>query len=287
MRLTAEAENRKQAERFLAAGADEILFTLEDGGFSAPAGVSEDLITEMYEEGMPVRTVMDRLFHPRDIEPAEESMMRLLSAGVPVTCADPALIRKAMQNGLAHLVTYRPQTLAVSAQDVSWWLSCGLQSVCVSPLLTEEETLQILQDTGGAEVQLHGYTVLSVSGRPLLSAYAEKEELPQTLRGRRDLYMTEEQRAGRMPVYENEHAFTAYSDYVLESFAQVKAFRDAGAVRGVICTAYLSEDYVCDTLRIYRSILAGTDPAEALAEYWKKYAEIPMEEGYYHEGTIL
>ena len=287
MKLTAEAENRMQAERFLAAGADEVLFALEDGCFSALAGISEEMIEDMHRDGMPVRAIMDRLFHPREIHRAGKCMIRLLKAGIPVTCADPALIRTAMQAGLAGLVTYRPQTLAVSLQDVQWWLSCGLQSVGISPLLTEEETLQILQDTGGAEVQLHGHTVLSVSGRNLLSAYAEKEGIPATLLGRRDLYITEEQRDGRMPVYENAYACVVYSDYVLESFAQMKEFRDAGALRGVLCTAFLNEDYVCDTLRIYRRILSGEEPAEALADYRKKYAAVPMEEGYYHDGTIL
>ena len=287
MRITAEAENRKQAERYLSAGADEILFALQDGCFSALAGTAEETVRQMHRDGLPVSVLMNRLYHPRDIQAAQQCMIRMLEEGIPVTAADPALIRAAMHAGLAHLVTYRPETLAVSAQDVQWWLSCGLGSVSISPLLTEEETLEILKETDGAEVQLHGHTVLSVSGRKLLSAYAEKEQIPAVLSGRRDLYITEEQRDGRMPVFENDYAFLSYSDYVLESSAQIQKFAEAGAVRGTVCTAFLEEDYVCDTLRIYRRLLNGEDAEEAVSEYRKHWKDIPMEEGYYHGGTIL
>ena len=286
MKLIAEAENRKQAERYLSHGADEVLVPLQDACFSALEGVSMDEIIAMHRDGMPVTVLMNRLVLSEDFEAMESQLRRLLEEGISVTLADPGLVRTAVRSGHGKQVIYRPETLAVSGDDVRWWMERGLQSVSISPLLTEEETLQILHSTDGAEVTLHGHTLLGVSRRKLLSLYAGQEGLQQ-LSFRKDLCITEEKRDGRMPVYENAYAAMVYSDHILESFAEIQGFAAAGAARGLVQTAYLEETYVCDTLHLYRALLDDHAAAEEMNAYRQKYAHLPMEEGYYHGGTIL
>ena len=60
-----------------------------------------------------------------------------------VIIADPGLYQVAKEISLEDKLIYSPETLVTSAEDAKFWLSTGMYSVNISPLLTEEEILKI------------------------------------------------------------------------------------------------------------------------------------------------
>jgi collagenase-like PrtC family protease len=89
-----------------------------------------------------------------------------------------------------------------------------------------------------------------------------------------------------MPVYENDYCTMVFSDYIQESFDEMKAFMNAGVKRFVIDSWMLKETCVKDTLRIYRAYLDGKETEEMVRTYRKTYGELPLSSGYYEQKTV-
>ena len=286
MKFIVTAENRTQAGKWTACGADGVLVNAPDSCYSAYTPVTKEETDAWKAEGISVTVRMDRLYGPDGIEEAKRRLGEYLESGYDAVIADIGLLRHACAMNKADRIIFRPETLAVSSQDVQWWTEQGIGTVSVSPLLTEEETVRILKNCPECELTVHGHTILSVSGRPLLSLYGKHADLTGELRDRKDLYITEETRSGRMPVYETAYGTAVYSDYILDSLNCFVKFVRCGVQRCVFETAFLEDAYICDTIRLYDALRKGRNIGTDLAEYRMKYQDLAAEEGYYHDGTV-
>ena len=72
---------------------------------------------------------------------------------------------------------------------------------------------------------------MSISKRPLLTAYQEVANIEEPLHHNHHLYLREQKRDGMMPAYENEAGMMIYTDFVQESFAWLEPFSNAGIQR--------------------------------------------------------
>lgn len=281
------ADNIKDIHK---AGAEEAVFALKDGCFSALTGFSKEELKELisltHEEGMRFSVLMNRLFHEDMIKEAQETMMELIHAGADaVLFADLGLMKKAMEEGVTDRMIYQPETLMTSTPEAEVYGALGLQAVMISSLLTEGEIEEIAKAVKQTGVSVHGYQLMSVSARGLLSAYSAVSGR-ESLKNRNGLYLREEKRNEFMPVYENDYCALIYTDYILESFDQLERFQKAGVQRFQADSWNISPDSLNDALRIYRNILDGKDASSLIQEYRKKYADLPISEGYYSSRTV-
>jgi putative protease len=282
--LTATCESMQQIKAYTEAGADEIILALKDGCFSSLHGFSAAEIRTI-SAANPVRTavLMNRLFGEEEEQWAENILAEILPYADAILFSDPGLMLTAQRLHAQDHMIYRPETLLTDTGDASWWMEQGLQSVQISPLLTEEEILEIARNVPQTSLQIHGRLLMSVSKRKLLQAYADIHELP-SFRDQKDLFLKEESRDGRMPIYENAYGTLIYTDYVQESFSCMNDFMEAGICRYEVDTNGLQEKEAADAIKIYRRQLNGQK--EDGSFYMDQYQYLPLSSGYYRQKTV-
>lgn len=284
--VTCEDENLLAEIR--KSGADEVILALENGCFSALHTFAGDHILALkdtvHEMGMSLTVLMDRLFPQEEAASFQNRMNRLLQAGVDhIIAADPALLQEAAERGYADRLIFDPMTMMTNAADVSFYKELGLSSVTISQLLTADEIREIAAAVPGCSLCVFGHQLMSVSARPLLSAYGRRKDLPD-LKGRRDLWLREEKRQEKMPAYENDYAAMIYSDYVLDSFDQLASFVQAGISRIEIRGTFLQPQMTLAAAALCQSILKGDE--SGIEEFRKTYGNEMLSDGYYGIKTI-
>lgn len=281
-RITVSAENAQETRIFREAGADEVVLAPEGCAMSALPEAAMETIRSC----APVSLMMNRLFMPGDLHILEGILDALEPGQIDrIYFSDPALVKTAEARGIKEKLVYRPEMLAVSTFDAAWWMSQKIGSVSVSPLLTRDEIADILRKCPGLQVTVHGRLLMSVSGRPLLSAYRE-DTGTEFQTDSRDLFLQEAKREGLMPVFETESGTYIYSDFVQESFADLGLFRACGADSFYVERLGSGVQETVEAVRAVRRILDGSDAEKEAEQYRMMFPELPLSEGYYGQKTI-
>gem|GEM_PF-218243 len=281
-------ENEDMIEVMHEAGADEVILALENGTFSALGSYAGDEIIRLAEKihacHMQVSVLMNRLFPEDELASFANQMIWLLNEGIDhIICADPGLLYHAMEKGYASRLVFDPMTMMTNSRDALFYKQLGLSSVAVSQLLTAGEIMDIASQVPDCSLCVFGHQMMSVSARPLLSAYGERQDLAE-LKNRRDLSIREEKREEQMPVYENDYAAMIASDYVQDSLDYIVPFAEAGISRFVLDGAFLSPEFLRDALIAVKEVLQGNDTAKET--FRKKYSSEKLSDGYYGIKTI-
>ncbi len=289
--LVVTLENRQLLKTYRQCGCDVVVLALKDCTFSAlyeyTVAEVKDLIVEIHALGMEINVLMDRLFEQHEIEQAQSWMMELIEHGVDgVMFADPALMNLAMEKHVESRMIYRSMTMTTSSLDGQFWMEQGVSSVMISSLLTKDEIVSIAKNVPHTSLVVHGYMVMSVSKRKLLSAYMEAAGKSLDVLNRKHLFLREDHREEKMPVYQTTHCMLIYSDFVQSSFQEMNAFMDAGVERFEIDTVFLEEKMIEDTIRAYRDVLDGKDAKLTEQEYLEQYGSVALSDGYYGQKTI-
>ena len=264
------ANDPENAAALYEAGCDEAVLAYE--GMSSTAAVKTSAVFPH------ASYLLNAVFFEDETDHLRSVLEQLKEGTGSIYFSDPALCAIAGEYGMTHRLVYRPDTLAVSAPDVQWWLDQGIRSVSVSPLLTLGEILAIGDACPACEVTVHGHLLMSFSHRPLLSSFgAEKQRF--------DLSLQEETRQERYPAYEDERGTLIYTDYVQCSFEEILQMREHGIHRYFIDGSFLSKEELMDAVRGYRTVLDGADPRKVYDEYRIKHVTV-LSSGYYREKTI-
>lgn len=278
--LCSSVNSPEEARRMLAAGADEAVLAVRGCCFSALTEPEPEQLKDI-----PAFSVqLNRLFFPSESGKVKETLaaLREMPGLRYIYFSDPAVVPAAEQLGMKEKLIYRPETLLTSRADARWWQNRGIHGVSVSPLLTEQEVRDILP-AARCELTMHGYLMMTVSRRPLLSAWAEYRHRDLAMKEKKFL-LREEKRQEHMPVFESEAGTMIFTDFIQESFGYAGEF--AAADRFYIDGTFLNEDLLADTVTAYRQIMTGADAASVSAEYMKRWGDMPFSTGYYGQKTI-
>ena len=264
----------------LAAGADEAVLAVRGCCFSALT----EQAPEQLKDIPAFSVLLNRLFFPSESEKIEKTLAALKEmAGLRyIYFSDPAVVPAAAQAGMKEKLIYRPETLLTSRADARWWQNRGIHGVSVSPLLTEQEVRDILP-AARCELTMHGHLMMTVTRRPLLSAWAAYRHRDLDMKQKKFL-LREEKRQEHMPVFENDAGTMIFTDFIQESFGYVEEF--AGADRFYIDGTFLTADLLADTVTVYRQVMTGTAAETAAAGYMEKWGDMPFSTGYYGQKTI-
>lgn len=288
--LTVTLENRNLLKDYIDLGVNEVVLASADNTFSALHEFTGEEIKEIVEEchmhHMTVTVLMNRLYSEKDIYAAQKEMEEILHLGVDgLMFADPGLLKYAKEKHLESYLTYRPETLMTCNEDALFWKEQGLRSVVIPCLLTKDEVMDIAKYTPDTTVIIHGSTLMSVSKRKLLSAYKQVNQKDFDVHSK-TLSLKEKQREAYMPAYENAVAMMIYTDYIQESFDEMRAFMDAQVTYFEIDTPFMSEKAVIDAIRIYRMLLDEKDASREIQAYRDKYQDKELSDGYYGQKTV-
>ena len=269
-RIAVLAGSPADPEGLYAAGCDEVILAYD--------GLSLAAVRKAQQILHGTGWMLNAVFFEDEKGQVQKVLAQLQAGTGSIYFSDPALCAWADEYGMTDRLVYRPDTLAVSALDLLWWMKQGIRSVCVSPLLTLEEILAIGDACPDCEVTVHGHLPMSFSRRPLLSSFGAQK-------GRFDYTLQEETRQEHYPAYEDERGTLIYTDYVQCSFTEILQMREHGIHCFFIDGSFLGEEELMDAVRGYRTVLDGADPRKVEEEYRKKYRSV-LSSGYYREKTI-
>lgn len=259
----------------LEAGANEIVVGVENYTFSA---IKKHSIDEMRNHSV----LMNRFYFQDEVDLLQKQLKDLKERNVNhIYFCDPAVYYYAKELDLVNHLIYKPETMMVSANDFLFWQEQGIYTASLSPLITFEETEKILNEVKNVEVTIHGHLLMSESKRQLLTSYFDYTK--QSIEQGKIYYLKEMKREDLMPVYDDEFGTLIYSDFVLESFNEIKSFNTD---RFFIDSLLLDTDVLVDAIKIYRNILDEKDMKNEVNEYLTKYSNIKFTSGYYKEKTI-
>lgn len=289
--LCAACSDLSKAAEIREKGADEIILACANQTFTAmkeyPVETILSFIPEGHDMGLRVSVMMNRLYGQEEIHSAWKVMKQLTDHDVDgIYFADPGLFNGSLKDHQANRMIYEPETLLTSYEDASFWMEQGVQSTVISPLLTEEEILNIADQVPHTSLIIHGRQLMSVSRRHLLQAYADASGKDVSFQNRRHLYMREKKREGYMPVYENAYGTMIYTDFIQESFDEMPAFMEHGVERFILQDGELPSAAYLDAISAYRKILDGQNAKKTGEEYRKRYRDLPLSNGYYGQKTI-
>ena len=257
------------------AGASEVVVALKDYSFSAIPKCS-------IEEARNNSVLMNRFYFAHEMDLLKEQLNTLKGLNVNhIYFSDPSVYYLAKEFDLVDKLIYKPDTMAVSANDLQFWKDQGIYTASLSPLITDEETTKILNEVENIEVTIHGHIFMSASKRQLLSSYFETIGLPTIQK--KVLYLKEMKRDDLMPIYEDELGTLTYSDFILNSFEEIDSFNTD---RYFIDSLFLNEDELIDAIHAYKNILEGSNAKEEKEKYINKYPNLKLASGYYKEKTI-
>lgn len=230
---------------------------------------------------LPISIDCNRFFFEEELPELESILKQLKDTPVrSIYFSDPSVFLYARKYGLETHLIYNPMTLVTNQYDVAWWLSQGIKAAAVSPLLTEEETLAITHAQPHCEIFLHGYQCMSYSRRKLVSHFEP------TLHEKENIYLTEENRTAKMPIYEDAYGTYVYSDFVQTSFEEFLHMKDTEVKRFFIQGLRLPKEAVLDALKAYQAIDEGSEVTSIAQTYRNTYKDLPLSTGYYKEKTV-
>ena len=136
---------------------------------------------------------------------------------------------------------------------------------------------------------VHGRFSIMHSRRQLLHSYFAFLKRPDDdPHGCRDLSLKEETREAHMPIIEDEGGTHVFSEYTLQSFAQIRTLVESGVSRLRIDSIFRDDDWSVRALSDYQSVLAGRlSPQEAIERWDREDPSGCYGEGFYYTKTSL
>ncbi|MBR2066797.1 MAG: U32 family peptidase [Solobacterium sp.] len=269
-------------------GVQEVQFALKGYTFKGLSSFTieeiEDAISIAKSLGLQTSILFDAILQEEEEREVKEVIERVFDLGIDyLVVSDFAIMQMAERMGRLNQIIYDPITLITNSMDAKTYEDLGLAYITISSCLTKEEIEEILTHIERSSLVVHGYLLMSVSKRKLLSSYFNYFQKNKMT----DKYvLVEEKRDGKMIAIENERAMMIYSDFIQESFEEIKDFIAKGLKRLEIQTAFLEEEMIEDTIKLYRQLIEDKDCSKEIENYRKKYAAYPLEKGYYGEKTI-
>lgn len=283
--ITVTCENIKDLPAYKNAGADEILFAYKDNSFTALDSFSLDDLKQMKEScdsfNLKTAILMNRLYKEAEVTTIKDKLQFFKEIDVSsIWFADLAIAKIAKELKMLDKLVYMPGMSITSKLDAQFWRLEGFQSVVVSPFITKEEMNEIAENVQDVTALIHGRYAQSISYRNLVSAFVLNSKRNKTLS------IQEESRDYNMPIYEDDFGTIIYTDYIQESFSEIKEFQTNGMNRFLITSMFCNRLSVFSAIRAYKEILNGKNEKQVEADYRKEFKDINLSDGFYGQATI-
>lgn len=252
---------------------------------------SKDEIKEIVEiaflNDLKVYVKMNRMYVDSELNDALDYLRFLKEINVSnIFYNDLSVYILAKSLNIEDKLVYDPDTIVTNSHDVNYHLGKGIYGVILSKEITKEEMILISnKSNGNVGVILHGYLNMSYSKRKLIQNYFEHLEKDVQVDDKRSLYLIEQTRDGKMPIIEDEQGTMIFTDYVQESFDEVKELYENNVRIFIVDGIFLNSEQVIDALKGYSNILNNIDYNKE--DYYEKYKELPLSTGYMEKATNL
>ncbi len=197
--------------------------------------------------------------------------------------SDMGVYQLAKEIQMENKLIYQPSTLITNSNDASHYLSLGLKNVVLSREITFDDLKRITQKCGG-EVVVFGRNPMMHSRRRLLSSYFEfihqKDQSDEE-----NLYLMEENRDEKMPVFQDETGTHVLSGSTFCLFKEVDQLKNCDfKIEG----KGIDEEMMIQASYDLHQILDHTiNGIEMFEQYQRKYPKYNINDGFMYKKTSL
>lgn len=291
--ITIDCIQIKAIEKLIHAGANRLIFSIP----LASARPCECLTMEQLKQAIEITHQhhceaainFTRFFMEEELDECERLLLACVDLNIDrIYYTDTCVLQIAKIHGFEDKCIYDPQTLMTNASDAQFYIDEGIHSVTASNQITLEELCEMgKQLKEHCEVMIHGRMLMMHSKRPLLSSYFEFVKM-KSHAASKDLYLMEENREERMPIFEDEQGTHVYSGYTLCSFNEIQRLSASGIQEFRISAVHLSVEEACTVLSDYKRVLNHEVNGQALFEaYQKNKPEQNISTGFLYRATSV
>lgn len=250
--------------RLKQAGADAILIGIQDLSVAAIQAIPFDKLADWkqacQQEGLRLYVNACRLVMDDQWPLVVDLVNRAKQLDIGIYFSDEGLLYEAQKLGLTKLV-YQPETLVTHGADVCFFLNQQVEAVSLAHELSLEEIQQIAQ-VGRCEVLVSGYVPILYSRRRLITNYLNEIGYTQPV-DKRQTYVIEANRSGKMPIIEEESGTHIFSEAPIESS---KVFDQLGVDRYRIDSLFMDDEWTFSVLSAYQH----HEPLEGLSHFYEQ-----------------
>ena len=193
---------------------------------------------------------------------------------------DLGIIELAKKYGIVSKLIYNPDTLMTNSLDIKYFLEYGLDGVVISKELTKQEIQKIIAvNDKQTDLIIMGRLNMSYSRRHFIKNYYAYLKQDVNYDNCYDLNLIEATRDKRMPILENEHGCSLFTDYTLCALDELKDLK--GLKRAIIDDIFLPFEQVEQALIWYQNKEAVLEKMQA------KYPDYNYSSGYMYQKTNL
>ncbi|MGB4613361.1 MAG: U32 family peptidase [Erysipelotrichaceae bacterium] len=238
------------------------------------------------ENDLKVYVKMNRMYEDKELDKALDYLKFLKTLDVNIFYNDLSIYVLAKSINMEDRLVYDPDTIVTNSLDVNYHLSKGIYGVILSKEITKEEMVLISNNSNGrVGVIVHGYLNMSYSKRMLINNYFEHLNKDIDVDDKRSLYLIEQTRDGKMPIIEDSQGTMIFTEYVQESFDEIKELYENNVSMFIVDGIFLDSDKVVDAVKGYSNLL--NDIEYDKNEYYEKYNDLPLSTGYMEKATNL
>jgi putative protease len=199
---------------------------------------------------------------------------------------DLAILELSKKYNLLNKMIYNPDTLMTNSRDINYYLDYGIKSVVISKELTLDEILLIQNNIPNKlDLVIHGRLSMSYSRRMYIKNYLKHINNNYDYSKSNKLTLIEATRDKKMPIMENRHGSSLFTDYTLCSFDELLQLNKLN--RLIVDDIFLDFEEVEYSVKQYNKVLNNDDSKEMLAQIREKYPESNYDSGYMYRKTNL
>lgn len=243
------------------------------------------LVLEAHELNLEVAVNMLNFMMEEKISIFEDVLLYCKEVGVDyIYYSDMGVYQIASELKIQDKMIYQPTTLIASSLDANHYLDLGIHSVVLSREITFEEMKHILEKCKGCEIGVFGYNAMMHSKRKLLTSYFEFTQL-ENKADSKDLYLMEENRSEKMPVFEDETGTHVLSGSVFSMFKELSELNNCDfKIEGI----HLNEALILKVAKdIYEIKNGNLDGKELFETYKENYPSFNITDGFMYKKTSL
>ena len=245
----------------------------------------KDLVIKAHSIDLEVGLNMLNFMMEEEINVFEDTLKYCKEIGVDkIYYSDMGVYQLAKDLDIISKCIYQPTTLIACSLDANHYLSLGIDKVVLSREITFEEMKDILAKCNGCEASVFGYNAMMHSKRTLLSSYFEFSKLDDRSNSK-DLYLMEENRDEKMPVFQDNTGTHVLSGSVFSMFKELIDLKGCNfKIEGI----HLNEELVLKVAKDICDILNGKlDGNKVFDEYQRSYPELNITDGFMYKKTSL
>ena len=239
-----------------------------------------ELINLIHDKGKKAYLNLNQLYHDDKFEDLD-NLFKELNVIDGIFFMDLGLLSLAKKYNLLDKMIYEPGTFNTNVLDVDFVKSLNIQGMTLSKEITLDDILAFkdLKENLKYAIVGHGYSYMFYSLRPLIKNFYEHKNIEREFLNKEDMYLIEEIRSEKYPIYEDEFGSYVFRGHKLISDQEFEKFNFIDMFK--IERMFIRDEEYVDTINFYNDLKDG----QSIINLREKYEN--FDSGFYYQNTVL